>query len=131
MRSIRGDVAAAHTGDVMQSSTLTCIGEAGVDTDCILNFKLLSRCFLPPRLPRLVLLVLVVSILVSLVTLPLPSSMVSVYMLLPRESSLLLFLKLPIAIGAEAILTDDATTEEGLNAKSVDWLETSATELVL
>ena len=120
-------MAAGTTGDYHH----TCMGEAGVDMDCILNFILLSRCFLPPRFPRLVLLVLVVSMLVSLVTLPLPSRMVSVYMLLPRESSLLLFLKLPRAMGAEGILEDDVTTEEGLNAKSVDWLETSATELLL
>ena len=109
----------------------TSIGEVGVGTDCILNFRLFSRCFLPPRLPRLVLLVLVVNMLVALVTLPLPSRMVSVYMLLPRESKLLLSLKLPIAMGAEGVIDDDLVTEDDLNGKSVDWLETSATELLL
>ncbi len=49
---------------------------------------------------------------------------VSVYMLLTRESSLLLSL-LPIAMGAEAVMDED------LYMKSVDWLDMSAPELLL
>jgi len=63
-----------------------------------------------------------VILLASLVTLP--SMTVSVYMLLTRESSLLLSL-LPIAMGAEAVMDED------LYMKSVDWLDMSAPELLL
>ena len=69
--------------------------------------------------------------LVSLVTLPLTSITVSVYMLLPKESSLLLSLKLPIAMGADGVIEDGLVAEEVLNANSEAWLETSATELLL
>ena len=69
--------------------------------------------------------------LVSLVTLPLPSSMVSVYMLLPKLSSLLLSLKLPMAMGADGFSEDGLAAEDDLRANSADWLDTSATELLL
>lgn len=69
--------------------------------------------------------------LLSLVTLPLPSRMVSVYMLLPKESSLLLSLKLPIAMGADGVIEHALVAEDVLNANSEAWLETSATELLL
>ena len=54
----------------------------------------------------------------------LPSMTVSVYMLLTRESSLLLSL-LPIAMGADAVMDED------LYMKSVDWLDMSGPELLL
>lgn len=69
--------------------------------------------------------------LASLVTLPLVSRTVSVYMLLPSESSLLLSLKLPMGMGAEGATEDDFDNEDGLNGKSVDWLDMSAPELLL
>ena len=69
--------------------------------------------------------------LVSLVTLPLPSRTVSVYMLLPKESSLLLSLKLPIAMGADGVMEDALVAEDDLNANSEAWLETSTTEVLL
>ena len=69
--------------------------------------------------------------LASLVTLPLPSRAVSVYTLLPSKSSLLLSLKLPMAMGAEGVMEDDLVTDDDLKAKSVDWLDMSPPELLL
>ena len=56
------------------------LGDLG--KDCCLRSSLFSRCFFPPRLPRLVLLVLAVIMLESLMMLP---SIVSVYMLLGND----------------------------------------------
>lgn len=98
------------------------MGDTDCGTDCILRIWLFSRCFLPPRFPRLVLLVLLVIMLASLVTLL--SRTVSVYTLLTKESSLLLSL-LTMAMGAEGVMDDD------LYMMSVDWLDMSPPELLL